>query len=214
MLQAPWAFLFSGCLRRRVINLTPPRRRVKARGTAPWGQRYVQCWVTPDRTAWHRRESRGKKKRASFTRMLLVTPLSNPFIYPLLLVTWHYLHNPFQQLSLLDKDPCSTHQSVSANSSTQHIRSMVHIVQFYCILELIKLKLFHCHLWLPLHFYKPVTYDYGRIPCVLSCTNIVKFLKMLRLLVCHFQPQRNFADKNTITLDCFPRFEAIQHYRG
>ena len=36
-----------GCLRRQAINLTPPKK-VKAWGTAPWGQRDLQCRGTPD----------------------------------------------------------------------------------------------------------------------------------------------------------------------
>ena len=51
MPRTPSAFPFSGRLRRRAINPTPPKR-VKAWGTAPWGQRWcIQWWNTPDRTA-------------------------------------------------------------------------------------------------------------------------------------------------------------------
>ena len=44
---------FSGRLRRRAINPTPPKR-VEAWGEAPWGQRWcIQWWNTPDRTVQH-----------------------------------------------------------------------------------------------------------------------------------------------------------------
>ena len=54
--KMPWtplAFPFSGRLRRWVINPTCPKR-VKAWGTAPWGQRWcIQWWNTSERTVQH-----------------------------------------------------------------------------------------------------------------------------------------------------------------
>ena len=50
MPRTPSAFPFSGRLRRRAINPTPPKR-VKAWGAAPWGQRWcIQWWNTPEQT--------------------------------------------------------------------------------------------------------------------------------------------------------------------
>ena len=53
MPRAPSAFPLLGRFRLQAINLTPSEGGLKPGGTAPWGQRYIQWWVTPDRTVWH-----------------------------------------------------------------------------------------------------------------------------------------------------------------
>ena len=53
MPRTPSAFPFSGLLRRRAINPTPPKRVLTWR-TALWGQRWcIQWWNTPERTVRH-----------------------------------------------------------------------------------------------------------------------------------------------------------------